>query len=277
MAIIEGVGDEVVACFGFMLVILILILAWVSTNVTDRHLISVIVVDSRSFQRLVHRIAGLTHRQLGQLAAAAGRPVGADAGDNNGDDSQNNETDEPPEERADDSPEAENIPEQSQEGAEPQSSAPVNEPDDHIDNDADVQAMGSINAESLMTEDSVPSADQTEHAEGPVGTDPTYTTPDSEGELRQRRLNFFDKIQGDNKSDEACAHQSESATCTQSESTPVTEQPQPAAADAGAAQSEAEADAQPLEGHIRIRIKYLDERQRLVQAKPEDTVGEFKR
>ena len=30
------------------------------------------------------------------------------------------------------------------------------------------------------------------------------------------------------------------------------------------------------EGHIRIRLKYLDDRQRLVQARPQDTVGQFK-
>ena len=41
--------------------------------------------------------------------------------------------------------------------------------------------------------------------------------------------------------------------------------------------SDDEFDEELPEGFIRIRIKYLDERQKWVQANPQDTIGDFKR
>ena len=36
-------------------------------------------------------------------------------------------------------------------------------------------------------------------------------------------------------------------------------------------------ESERLDGHIRVRLKYLDERQRLVQARPDSTIEQFKR
>ena len=51
----------------------------------------------------------------------------------------------------------------------------------------------------------------------------------------------------------------------------------PAPPTVGESITEGETDEPLQSGHIKIRIKYLDDRQKLVQARPEETIGEFKR
>ena len=50
MSLIEGVGDEVTVFVGILLLLIIMTLAWVSTGVADRPLVSVVVLDGRTFQ-----------------------------------------------------------------------------------------------------------------------------------------------------------------------------------------------------------------------------------
>jgi hypothetical protein len=237
MVLIEGVGDEVVVCFGMMLALLILILAWISTNVSDSHLISVIVVDMRNFQRLLQRIGNITQRPL---TGAAANNATEQSG--NGEDAAESEARD-----ADDA----TVP-----PPEPDQSSPL---------------LNDIEAE-LLDSAAAPNPDNPEDSgvdpNDDAGIDPAsddYIPPSSDDQLRQRRVAFFNKIHGDAKSE----NPSES-TCPDTNTNP----PREGSTEENVEESQEESPR--LEGHIRIRLKYLDDRKRLVQAKPEDTIAEFK-
>ena len=52
MTLIEGVGDEVTVFVGLLLILLIVCLAWISTNVPDLGGIRVIILDHTNLHRL---------------------------------------------------------------------------------------------------------------------------------------------------------------------------------------------------------------------------------
>lgn len=102
--------------------------------------------------------------------------------------------------------------------------------------------------------------------------------------LRQRRLAFFnrDQVESDTRINDAqseCTLNAKESSDGKNDSSEQAEfQSSPdLSAESNSTSQENEEEFAPLEGHIRIRLKYLDDRQRWVQAKPEDTIGQFKR
>ena len=107
-------------------------------------------------------------------------------------------------------------------------------------------------------------------------------------ELRQRRLAFFTNPRSnDSTSTTSGASPDIGSTSVGTDTAPTpseeprsTPQPEPQqtpVAEPDAPPESVSEEFEPLDGHIRIRIKYLDDRQRWVQARPEETVGQFKR
>ncbi len=292
MTLIEGVGDEVTIFFSVVFVLLILFFAWISTNVSDHNLISVIVVDSRSFQRLLHRLGSLTQRQLN---LGPGNPVdqGQEAHEN------------VREEEAPDNTQASDNQENIQSDSELQSAEPAGESEVAT---TDIEPVVSSETSCEVRDTSVESIDtsnKTHDSEAAVGQQPSQSElrPQTEDQLRQRRVAFFDKLQSSpptecdpslvqqNTTTTAPQHitnetkQAEPATHTDhtSHSTlPPSETTSPPSGDSeqsteNVGQGQRTEEVVCLAGHIRIRLKYLDERQRLVQAKPDETIGDFKR
>lgn len=200
MTIIEGIGDDVLAVFGALLATGLVALAWVSTNVTHRPLISVLILDRTTFERLLQRL-----RNAGYHIRRSFR--------NGRDTPENEETNED------------------------------NTTSDEAESDDATQSENAAPDE----ESTEPSA--TAQAEVPP---PTLCDNDDVTELRKRRINFLG-----GKSDASAAEESPSPTAAPSPTDDVTEPEVP-------------------EGHITVRLKYFDDRQRLVQARPDESVQQFK-
>ena len=137
----------------------------------------------------------------------------------------------------------------------------------------------------------------------PTGAESSVTsTTDFEQDsqlLRQRRLAFFDKSPSGSTLDQpdstaSCSTSTDQTNSSHSEtvdlgksqreqsnlesSSGTSEQPEDSeSVQHGPALGEFETSEERLEGHIRIRLKYLNDHQRWVQARPEETIGQFKR
>ena len=124
----------------------------------------------------------------------------------------------------------------------------------------------------------------------------TSPTSSSETELRRRRVNFFQKqtensIHGQGSSYTSSYDANADISNVQIETTQhegLATQPDCADTEAtgpsllGAStdtltRDSSEVDLERMDGHIRVKVKFLNENQRWVQAKPEDTIGHFKR
>ncbi len=104
-------------------------------------------------------------------------------------------------------------------------------------------------------------------------------------EIRRRRLEFYTKNSETSVGQVECAISSQTV---HTEAPPHSEQPSTAEAFSGQESSGASSsenvtldEGAPFgvsaDGNIRVKIKYLDDRQRQVEAKPGETIGEFKR
>ena len=290
MVLIEGVGDEVTICLLVLLIVAVLALAWFSTSVSDLGTVNVIVVDRQGFQRLLQRISNLTGRNI-QAVPQDGQ--------------QNQEADTPaastPESGVEDVATAQNEDSESEPAEQAQADSGVSNDNISTEATSTAEVLSSQPTESSHVTELPDLSCVRDEAVNQSSTEDPQTVPETENILSREllcksRLAFFDKqtsnetveniAEGDSNEPQLSVETSdgaESSPARDSElgaeaAAPVTssvETPQPSSGDTSIPSIEDEEEC--LEGHIRIRLKYLNDTQRLVQAKPEDTIGEFKR
>ena len=309
MPLIEGIGDEVTVTVGLIFVFLFLLLAWASTNVAYQPF-TVIVLDRRSLQAIVQRIrqqATGAAAQNGQAGSGGGRLPGTAAQNDEEEEDDNHDNAEEEEENkepAEGAGEASGQGGDTKDDAEDDSSAiESGEPSssEHVDANVSNAEDGSTVNSSEVLQETVSSDIHDISGDASQATGACRVTDLSETELRQRRLAFFtgqrpertsttgesdintSNVEGPNTSS---VDVSTSSGLRQTDTEPNQGEGPSDQTDNDTGEGN-EQDAYPstenienidrIEGHIRIRLKYLDERQRLVQAKPEDTIGDFKR
>lgn len=254
MPLIEGVGDEVTVFFAVVLLFLILCIAWVSTNIQELPFFSVIVIE---FTRRHTRIGQQNPTESASSSSSNSSDASSsDNGERNtspslveeilndletplGNDSSNDE-----------SVEHENVPKTSE--------SPKNEGTNEL-------ASTSTNSESTSTENVAESVEE--------------DLPASETELRQRRVAFFAKsgcsteskntseIKQDNNEQE---NSSSSLGQTDSES-------RNAGSRSSNERNETTGEQTSQAEKVTIRLKYLNDTQRNVEASLDDTIDQFRR
>ena len=259
MALIEGVGDEVTVFVGILFTVVTLIVAWVSTQVADRQLISVIIFDQATFQRIFDRLLNNNNDNEAERTAARVEEV------NENPDS--GETPPPGGSDVSDGPQGgTNEPEIS--GGE--SVENYNQENSGVDEEGVSPPGGQLNNENSENHDA----------------------PQTGEELRQHRLDFFESQKKNNLGEPviSCSSSTEESSAETSSLPQEGEQELSSPPgevsgtgslepDSGAPEEDEPIDVStPLQpGMIRLRLKYLNDRERLMAARPEETVGSFKR
>ena len=272
MAVIEGIGDEVIILLTLLVIFLMVALAWISTHVREP-LLEIFIIDGSRIGNLIQR---LQERRRGSARAVETTVDGPQA---QSDETENvttsNETSSDSSENNTNTDNGATVENDSQVDISESQNSGDNE---EIGSPVDGEINSSTN-DNIETNNSL----DTNNSEPPTST----------SELRQRRLNFF-KVnplteqssstqpqlqelsepastpasgRGEASNEEAATTSPDETVSSQgSPSTPLDD---PAANDNAA--------SEPPDGHIRVRLKYLDDRQKLVHASPDDTVAQFKR
>ncbi|CAH1775184.1 unnamed protein product [Owenia fusiformis] len=261
MSLIEGIGDEVLVLFAVLSVLLLAIVAWVSTSVADLPFVSVIIFERRQAQQTDDTTEQVNEENLNtETVGTENNVTENDATDNHEEVAQDVEEEV---NHANGSVEHEIIDGSNIEDVKFEKES--NSEDINIDNDSNI-------------EDNESNIESCEIAE----------PPQNESELRQRRVEFFSQnasasIQSPTLAPQADKTEAESTQNKQDRqnvtpttiAAPTSENSERTASSINNENASFE-DGIP-EGHIKVRIKYLDERQRQVFAKPETTIQNFRR
>ncbi|XP_061174075.1 transmembrane and ubiquitin-like domain-containing protein 1 [Saccostrea echinata] len=259
MSLIEGFGDEVTIFLAIILILLIVCLAWISTNIRDIPFFSVIIIE------LTHRRNRDTEN-TNQVEVQSSSEVTP-----NSDSQASSETDAVGTETVS----SENIP--------AGQSEVLAENNQNVQSTSETVQEEGKNENSESSQRQLPQESQTESIELPKHL--------NEKELRQRRLHFF---QG-NK-DKANISNPQSAVdpqnpnnlsslqefSSQSSVTDFNARQQETTADENQPNSSERDTVQSTEtdsetGIITVRLKYLNDTQRNVTAAPNVTIGQFRR
>ena len=273
MAIIEGIGDEVIILLTLLVIFLMVALAWISTHVREP-LLEIFIIDGSRIGNLIQR---LQERRRGSARAVETTADGLHA--------QSDET--------------ENVTTNNETGSDSSENNTNTDNGATVENDSQVDIRESQNSGdneeigSPVDGEINSSTNDNSEINNSLDTNNSEPAPTSTSELRQRRLNFFKvnpltepssstQPQLQELSEPASTPASgrgevsneESATTSpdetvSSQGSPSTPHDDPTANDNTA--------SEPPDGHIRVRLKYLDDRQKLVHASPDDTVAQFKR
>ncbi|KAE8751310.1 hypothetical protein FOCC_FOCC001881 [Frankliniella occidentalis] len=271
MPVIEGVGDEVFHVLLIALVVILGIVGWWSTSISEQPLIrTVLILEPRhhSSPEITPTVPTPSPPQdTGQADSAAPNDVHAEAVPvpNTSSASKN----------------------QSQNSAEPSESVP-------LAGSTDAPSSSSLNPEVAGTSScpDLPPANSTSHDatnnsdNGDQGGGDTSAEPsNSANELRRRRLQFFEERQGPENA---------TSTCSQTADLPISESLE--STDTGGFSSNTlglleqqdsatetteneESPSNPCQAcdDIRIKLKFLNDNQKLVQGKLQEPLGDFKR
>lgn len=256
MSLIEGFGDEVTIFLVIVLILLIVCLAWISTNIRDIPFFSVIIIE-------------LTHRRNrdAENANQTEVPSSTEVTPSNSDNQTSSEI------------EAQSNLDGSDVRA--TETSPVTPCPSEISSEVGQNGQNNETPQEEETDEKFESAQRQLPQESK--TDSIDLSRDlSESELRQRRLNFF---QG-NKDGATISNAqtlTDSSNSTQrsspSEPTNIQQETTPDSNPPDSVQSESvqtqETDAET--GLITVRLKYLNDTQRNVTAAPNVTIGQFRR
>lgn len=244
MPLIEGFGDEVTLLLFALLVGVVMVLAWMSTQVDSRFLVPIIILDRERFSALMHRLRGLAEQRFvagDQVHEDSPRPEGSEAEPNlnssdvtSVEESTTSSQQEPSHETPEDC-----LQQQQTSPSDPSTDLKPAETGCSADDD-DLKAVD----EPCMPVIQTPKLESLSSA-------PQDVCNDSTGQESTLRTANPDEMQS-----------------------PLSnENPGPSRQ---ADNEEAEASTTP-EGHIQIRLQYVDGRSRMVSASPDDTVRDFKR
>lgn len=239
MPLIEGFGDEVTLLLFALFAGVVMVLAWMSTQVDSRFLVPIIILDRERFSALMHRLRGLAEQRF-----VAGEQI------------------------REDSPRPE--------GSEAEQSLNV----------ADVTSVDSTT--SSQQEPSHPTPENLQQQQQPSPSDSSADLTPAEVECcadeadpkesclpvhHTAKPESFSSAPQDACNDDADLESTTLGTANLNETqSPLSnENPGPQREN-----EEAGASTTP-EGHIQIRLQYVDGRTRMVYANPDDTVRDFKR
>lgn len=245
MPLIEGFGDEVTLLLFALLAGVVMVLAWMSTQVDSRFLVPIIILDRERFSALMHRLRGLAEQRFvagEQVRDDSPRPEGSESEQslNSGDVTSMESTTSSEQEPSHQTPE--NCLEEQQEQTSPSESSTDLMPAEAgcSTNDDDVETVD----EPCILVNQTPKLESLSSA-------PQDVCNDSTGQESTLRTANPDETQSPLSNETP-------GPSTQTDN------------------EEAEASTTP-EGHIQIRLQYVDGRTRMVYANPDDTVRDFKR
>ncbi|KAK7487445.1 hypothetical protein BaRGS_00021286 [Batillaria attramentaria] len=314
MSLIEGVGDEVTVGFGILLLMCLVLLAWFSTHTRDIPFVSIIVVELSQRRRLSSRNrnngsgeptatgeatstdAPRPERDAASNQTSEGDAVSADASSS-------------------DAPSSRLSGEQGVEHGEPVSPKPTESSPGTRTGDSDTTSSNNVIADSTqasgpsLAQDSetpaVSSQNTAEDTSAESAINPEASSPD---EVRKWRVAYFEsnrrKEYGETEEEAEEASKPVKSECTEGQSvsaspsqdkrteaaassaagvcdsdSPVSEvTPQPIVGESNSSDRAAETENPSSESQqIRVRLKYLNDTQRLVYASPQETIGNFRR
>ena len=258
MSLIEGVGDEVLLVFGVAFLVLILTIAWISTNVRDVPPISVIVLDRRRWQQLVHRLRITSATIIRIPLPGQQAPPHSDQGQDVG------------------VQDVTDIVSEDQSETREDESVSVNPSED-----SEAVREGSVTEVPVEAQETPPTRDHEAAGKDRLSCISEEVAVDCDNRDNSKNSSSDEAFTPlvDNRPNERVEQTSEAVSPSQTEAgstdTDFTTDPVSAPSDEGPRGAEWEALEEA--GYIRIRIKYLDDRQKLVIAKPDTTIGQFKR
>ncbi|XP_041371716.1 transmembrane and ubiquitin-like domain-containing protein 1 [Gigantopelta aegis] len=328
MSLIEGLGDEVTFAFVLLTVILVAVIAWVSTHTREIPFISVIVVElSRRSEQ---------DRRVGNSGDSS-TPNESNIPEGEADATETNESVASENSLCDNTTQkASPIDDSASEVASGTEGSGVLENDDSVTTVTDhsctvtdllstqgdvmgktdgLNAITEIKGGNNISSDSVPGSRQvTEGSENSAGNNATEcdttdaTRQHMESELRHRRLAFFDgSNRGSNSADDTSSshtnkqshgnsHSNSAAATSETSASapssclstplgeaevegelPATDRVNLAEPGTGSARSCDASELSESGSEIRVRLKYLNDTQRLVYTRPSQTVQEFRR
>ncbi|GLG92648.1 Uncharacterized protein GBIM_00276 [Gryllus bimaculatus] len=239
MPIIEGVGDEVIQFFIVIMLILIGIIAWRSTGLSERQIIrTVLILERRS-----------RHQVLAELPTSTSTPSAAI--ENNIDTGQEtSSSDEVPEEGTSDN---HARPKENDHPTEAAGSSQAVQSDACLD--LNNSCRQELNVELAAAVNDLSSEVGNQSNEEPLSS-----------VLRQRRLAFFQSRQ-ETLLDTPNTNDNRHSPCDSVRQSDLEETLEASSSDMKT----------PLPGNIRIRLKYLNDDQKLVEGRLEELLGDFKR
>lgn len=267
MPLIEGVGDEVTVVFTIFLLFLILCIAWVSTNIQELPFFSVIVIEFTRRQNRNQQQAN--NVESSEISSASSSSSEESTGEQS--------VQEEPENVANSTCKESN---EQTSGATSQVPVPV-----PVDANEDQDKPNSENHYEGSTEGT----------SGEIIQQETDDPPVTENELRRRRVAFFSGKSGSSETEQGQIEQnSETKVCEESLSNSCTSEIHAKTkSESRGRESEKRDDDIPRSttnesdissdsissqnDKVRIRLKYLNETQRNVEASLEDTVDQFRR
>jgi hypothetical protein len=79
MPLIEGIGDEVTALVGCLVILVIIVISWMSTHVNSTVHTSVVIIDRERFAELLYRVRGIAVRSSAIVRQTLGNTTGTTA------------------------------------------------------------------------------------------------------------------------------------------------------------------------------------------------------
>lgn len=306
MPLIEGIGDEVTIGIGVFILICLVLLAWVSTHTRDIPFVSIIVVElsqRRSLIRRSHPVPSSEDSSLNQTSS--GDPSFVGNADPEGGVHESGDSSSTQECLLPVTADSENC------VGIPPTDATVTLPDGQHSEILACEITGPIVSQESPPGDSNNQANTDGIEDGGVPADNTKETSgvseaasalpsESSTDLRNRRLAYFDSMISDKDSVQDC-HQdgklsisppvlkksltteedrfenissgSSAVGTFKSKNVNVTNRFQQDEDVASESSAPSDGDSQ----QIRVRLKYLNDTQRLVYASPQETIGNFRR
>lgn len=236
MNLIEGIGDEVTIFFTCVLALALVILAWMSTHVSDDTPVNIIIIDRRTLQRIYQVFIGFTRNQSERLAS-----IGFSTRNDAQAPSANNPSVSNPSEAT------------TVDNEVPETDSNVNVSSDttnDVDNEIPDSACNSKQIENLLESNAIDNDKPENQSSSSFGCVKRtgITTDGSNSGVSSSATQEFEHVDSN----------SETSNLNRIQNREIR-------------------DEDLVDGHIRIKLKYLDERQRWVQSPPSETIRNFKR
>lgn len=262
MPIIEGVGDEVFNVLLIALIVVLGIVGWWSTSISEQPLIrTVLILEPRhhaSTEPSANVIAPSPPQDTGQrdTAPTSEVPIETTAVPNTSSSVSKNQ----------------NQGSQEQQSEAAQGTDPSSSSGQSSEEDATLSTPPASN-ETIESNDSISNSDLGESS-SEVST--------NANELRRRRLQFFEERQGADNATDASSNQGESFNdrgpeCAEASSSSSSNQETLEHKETPIVNESASSDPCLACDDIRIKLKFLNDNQKLVQGKLQEPLGDFKR
>ena len=261
MPLIEGIGDEVILVFAFLVIVIVLVGAWMSTHIREIPLLSLIILEHNQRRRQETQNTPQSQQQEEQV------PTSIES-------------------------ESEQLAPSNEQGEE---SFETETGSSSIENSSDFLAQSTPHVQDIIS-----TSDPLENIECETDTESDDSGSNlSDGELRRRRIAFLTQStgiddskdvtnaenntnQGDKKLQNDESQLTENTSNSNLNSGENIQQVNNDSSQTESVQNEdqvpeSEVTATGNAGKIQIRIKYMNDTQKSVVANPRETIGQFRR